>query len=142
MSATPPLMWPDAELLVIDYLRAGLALVDTVDYPAADGIAIGVKVPEGRPVPFVRVNRVGGVRAGVFDQPRILLESWAAHSHSAAANLDLIRDLMWQLTGERSGYSVSNVVEVGGPANIADPDTGSPRYLMTFGFTVRANPRP
>jgi hypothetical protein len=137
----PSMTWPDAALLVVDHLRGVLDTYSTTTYPSLDGYAVGVKVPDGRPVPFVRVGRVGGTRDGLFDQPRILVESWAGTSFAAAANTDLIRDAMWQLPGVRSGHHVSALTEVGGPADIADPETGSPRYLMTFAFRVRGNPR-
>jgi hypothetical protein len=137
----PSLTWPDAALLVVDYLRDGLADFSTVTYPDLVGVAVGVKLPAGGELPFVRVGRVGGTRDGIFDQPRILVESWAVTSDSAAANNDLVRDLMWQLPGVRSGHHVSSLVEVGGPADIADPIAGTPRYLTTFAFRVRGNPR-
>lgn len=131
--------WPDATLLVVDHLRSGLAGYSTGTYPSLAGFEVHNKVTETRPL--VRVGRVGGVRDGLFDQPRILVEVWHTTGIAAAEVMDLVRDLMWQLPGVHDGHNVSSLTEVGGPADIADPETGGPRYLMTFAFRVRGNPR-
>ena len=138
----PALTFPDAELLVVTYLRAGLGALSTATYPALTDVTVGTKLPTDRSKPFVRVGRVGGVREGLFDQPRILLESWATTAEAAAANCDVVRDLMWRIPGVRSTFNVSNVVEASGPVNLTDPETGTPRYLLTVAFRVRAADRP
>lgn len=138
------MQWPDAVALTVTYLRSGLATYSTSTYPALAGFKVAAKVPANRPLPLVVVSRVGGARdgSGLFDQPRLLVESWAETSEKAAKNVDLIRDLFHQMPGVHSGFNVSGVTEVGGPANIPDPSSGTPRYLLTVSFRVRGNARP
>lgn len=120
--------WPDVTALVVDHLDAGLV------------VPVATRVPDPRPAAWVRVQRVGGVAAGPVDNARIVVESWAALEADAAALAAAVRDLMRRMPGNVPGYRVARVTESGGPALIADPLTGTPRYWATFEVVVRADP--
>lgn len=137
-----PLAWPDATLLVTSHLRTALAALSTATYPSLTGMHVGRVLPNPPTTPFTRVGRVGGPISEVHDQPRMLVESFADTADAAAANAGLIRDLMRLMPGVRGGFTVEAVTEVGGPAELDDPQTGLPRYLATYSLRIRANARP
>ena len=129
MTATwPEWDWPDVTALVVDHLDAGLS------------VPVRTRVPDPRPDAWVRVQRVGGVASGPIDTARVLVECWAAQEADAAALAATTRDLMRRMPGTVAGYRVARVTEAGGPALIADPLTGTPRYWSTFEVVVRADP--
>lgn len=140
MSA-PPLSWPDATLVTVHYLRTAIGALSTVTYPALAGMAVGDVLPPTMAVPYTRVGRVGGVIDEVYDDARLLVESFATLPELAGANAAIVRDLMRLMPGSRDGFTVTRVVEVGGPASITDPQTQLPRYLATYSVRFRANAR-
>jgi hypothetical protein len=137
----PALTWPDASWVTISYLRSAIGALSTVTYPALTGMDVGRKLPDPMTVPFTRVGRVGGVISEVYDDARLMVESFAGTPDAAADNAAIVRDLMRLMVGSRSGFTVSRVIEVGGPAEIDDPQTGLPRYLSTYSVRFRANAR-
>lgn len=122
-----PQTWPDVELLVIEWLTAGLP-----------GTHIGTDVPASSVTRSVRVQRVGGPRSQVLDQARILLETRAADRGDCLDLANDVRDLVRRLPGAHDEGVVSGVEEVGGPAWLPDPLTGQPRFASTV--TVLAKP--
>ena len=124
----PKWVWADVPLITIDYLRPLLS------------VPVFTVVPAIRPASFVRVQRVGGVASGPIDSARILLECWAATEAAAAALVAIVREHMRAMRGTLSGFMVAGPSESGGPASIADPIAGLPRYLLTVVVPVRANP--
>ena len=115
--------WPDVTLAAV------AALADTLD------ASVGTRVPDPRPAAFVRVQRVGGPREQVLDRARVLVECWADTEAGAWDLSAAAREAMRTLP--TVGGDVVHVVEVGGPALVADPLTGTPRYLLTFEVTAR-----
>lgn len=120
--------WCDVTGLTIGWLRS-----------QTDGFAVGSRVPEPLTLPFVRVQRVGGVRDIAFDRARVLVECWDGDDPSAAALAGTVRDLLRQMRGVIDGWHVSSTNEISGPGHLADPDTSTPRVLLTVEVTVRAN---
>jgi hypothetical protein len=95
------------------------------------------RVPRDRPATFVRVQVVGGdVPSLVFEQPRLLVECWAATSDDAAA---LARQAWAQIQATRGTFVGDAFVldtDLGRPVNFPDPDTTSPRYQFTADLRV------
>lgn len=136
-----PLAWPDATLITVRYLRTALGALSTGTYPSLTGMRVGRALPSPMSTPFTRVGRVGGPIDEVYDDARLLVESFAATADAVAANAGLVRDLMRLMPGARDGFTVSRVVEVGGPAELDDPQTTLPRYVATYSARFRANAR-
>lgn len=139
---TPNLTWADATLVTVRYLRTAIGALSTGTYPALTGMRVGRTLPKDLAMPFTRVGRTGGPITEVYDDARLLVESFAATGDDAAANAAIVRDLMRLMPGARDGFTVSRVVEVGGPADISDPMTQLPRQLATYSVRLRANARP
>ena len=139
----PTQAWADATLLTITYLRAQLAALSTVTYPELVGVSVHATLPQNRTLPVVLVSRVGGTldATGITDSPRMYLECWADTAPHAATIAGLVRDVMRLIAGVQSGFVVNNPREVGGPVDLTDPDTATPRYVLTVQFDVRANAR-
>lgn len=136
-----PLAWPDATLLTTTYLRSTIAALSTVTYPSLTGMKVGRVLADPPVLPFTRVGRAGGPIVDVHDQPRLLVESYAATAEAAAANAGLIRDLMRLMPGVRSGFVVVAVTESAGPAEIYDQQADLNRYMATYSLRIRANTR-
>lgn len=125
------IVFPDAALLVIDYLRDEL---DTRGYP---DIHVGAKVPNPRPSKFVRVARVGGIAPFlVADDATLVVEAWETDAADAMTLAQLCRGLVRALAGTAvDGVPVYRVAELAGPANLPDPASDQAR--ATFTITVR-----
>lgn len=120
-----PVTYPDAQLVVIDYLR-----------PLLDPVPVGVRVPTTRPPKFVTLRRVGGVADGVVDRPRIDLFGWAASDEDAHDLVLTIRRHVAGMPGVRDGAVVVRCDEFAGPHPAPD-ESGQPRWLVTFEITLR-----
>jgi hypothetical protein len=127
------LLYPDAVAVINPYLRAGLV---------AAGLAVPVvsRVPNPRPGSFVRVQRTGGpeVFPRTVDGAQITVDCWAATDGAAMDLAQRARQLIQQMSGTvQSGVSVHRVVEVGGPQNLPDPDSETPRVTFTAQIQMR-----
>jgi hypothetical protein len=95
------------------------------------------RIPNPRPATHVRVQVVGGdVPALVFEQPRLLVECWAATSTAAAA---LARQAWAEIQATRGtfvGDAFVLATNLGRPVNFPDPDSTSPRYQFTADLRV------
>lgn len=118
------IVFPDPEVLAMGALNT--ALVGLLP-----GVAASTKVPKPRPTEFIRVIRAGGPRETLIsEQATIILEAYAATEARAAYILSLARAVMNAQDG-----TIFGVTEIGGPANLPDPDRGE-RYTMTLGIRV------
>lgn len=122
---TEPVLFPDAEALLVAYLGGLLA------------VPVSTKVPNPRPASFVRLRRVGGARRDlVTDSPVLVFECWAATETEAERLAATARAHVGALEQTTvSGVYVRSVEEVGGPVPFPDPATDTPRYQ----FTARLN---
>jgi hypothetical protein len=127
----PLIMFPDAELVMCDWLRSAL-LARGYNVPVATA------VPATRPPSFVRLMRTGGARHTlVSDAAQITVECFAV-KESAAANLAAIcRALIHSTPGQVPAVMVYRVEELGGPQNLPDPSTTQYRYTQTFEVHLR-----
>ncbi|MFJ4794018.1 hypothetical protein [Kitasatospora purpeofusca] len=127
----PLVIMPDAVAVAASYLRSALAALGTP-------IPVVSRVPSTRPPAFVRVERVGGVRAtAVSEWARLDVQCWAPTEAAAYDLTALARALMNNLPGVRDGVTVYEVAEVGGPNWLPDELTSTPR----FAFAVEAHIR-
>lgn len=120
-----PATFPDAQLVVIDYLR-----------PLLDPVPVMVRVPTSRPSRFVTLRRVGGLADGVVDRPRIDLFGWAQSDEDAHDLVMVLRRHVAAMPGVREGAVVVRCEEFAGPHTAPD-ESGQPRWLVTFEITLR-----
>lgn len=124
---TPPIEFPDAERVVIDYLT------DLV------GVPVSLTVPNPRPAAFVTVQRVGGPPLNVVaDNATLAIEAWGAGPSNAKAVLAVARAHLHAMRATRvDGVSVYRVTEAAGPAYLPDPDSDQARYTLTIQVAMR-----
>lgn len=136
----PAYIFPDAEALVIDYLRPLLAARPE---PWLAGLKIGNKKPEtSATMPVLDrvmwVRRIGGQpRTPHLDIARIDFKCYMksdAESHDLAA---LVRALM-QASVNHSGITTVNQFQ--GLTNAPDPVSDAPCYLFTMEFHIEGTP--
>lgn len=123
-------LFPDVEALLCTWLRTHLPATATV----------GNKLPNPRPAPFVLVQRHGGTRHTVVtDAAQIGLECWAVHDYEAHDLLQQCRWLLLYCLPGRilDGHVVYRVDEMGGPSNLPDPTSVSPRWVAEFQVHIR-----
>lgn len=122
-------VFPDVEALLCGWLRAQLSTV-----------AVGNKVPNPRPDPFVLVQRHGGIRNTVVtDAAQVGLECWAGRDYEAHDLLQQCRSLLlYRLPGQiLTGHTIYRVDEFAGPSNLPDPASSMPRWVAEFQVHVR-----
>jgi hypothetical protein len=125
--AKPVVVFPDAVLVVADYLRSVLA-----------GVRVETKVPDPRPTEFIRVRRIGGPRKNLFlDRPRIDIECWSGSEGDAADFMMRVRPYVLAMAGKRGTTTVYDVAEISGPMWLPDDATSHPRYAFAVDFTTR-----
>lgn len=122
----PPLVFHDAEQVLIEYLRTVLEL----------GLQVGVQVPNPRPGRFISVRRAGGVRGVVVDRPRLDVFAWAADDRAALDLLTAVRQHLAAMPGLRGGVRITEVHEFTGPIPAPD-ESGQPRWLYSVEIAIR-----
>ncbi|MFE3051602.1 hypothetical protein [Nocardia sp. NPDC059239] len=122
----PPIVFPDIEAVVTAWGKATLP-----GYGITAKVA--TKMPDPRPAATVVVRHGGGAqRDAITDRPRVILECHAATEPAAADLAGRVRAL---LSAAAPGYLTAGVwcdqiVDMG-IAKSQDPNTGTPRYLVT-----------
>lgn len=130
--AVEVIVFPDPVTLVTGYLSTALPAY------GYSSIHVGARVPNPRPVRFVRVDRVGGPRSSlVTDAPTLVIEAWAGSVPAAHALLATCRGLINALPGTHGDVVVSRVTEFSGPATLPDPDSDQPRATYTVQIQTR-----
>jgi len=115
----------DPEAVVVSYLNGRLVA-------AGDAARASTRVPNPRPPRFVRAILTGVVRRSVSRRDaQVTLECWAASAPDAAALADDVADWLEALDVGASHVPQGPDGWVGGPYSQPDPDSGSPRYVMT-----------
>lgn len=93
-----------------------------------------VTVPKVRPVRWVKLTRMGGVKMpnGVYDKAIIAVEAWAPDDKDAAELCMWVRARIEDLSFRKvDGFQCSLVDELAGPQAFPDRDSNVPRYLYT-----------
>lgn len=119
--------FPDAEQVVLDHLDEQM------------GVDVGSHVPTPRPTPFVLVRRLGGTRLNeAADNAMLGVEAWGETAPTAADLIQEARALIHAMRGGvHSGVAVYRVTEIGGPAQLPDPLSDQPRYVLTVQVAMR-----
>lgn len=126
---TPPVVvYPDVELLTVNYLRLML-----------DDVTVGTVKPSPMPFgPVVVVRRTGGVPdTPVTDRARIDFTVFATTDKAAHDLAQLVRAHVRAMPGVYAEGQVIRTNEFLGLAHFDDPVTDQPRYLTTQEIVVR-----
>lgn len=99
------------------------------------GVPVSTGVPKPRPAEFLIVRRTGGPTVGLFDQPMVTVEAWAATTAAASALAARARAHLRACPGRL--LEVTNYTEFSGPASLPDPTSGQARYTWTCSLMVR-----
>jgi hypothetical protein len=124
---------------------APMELADTVQAKLLSGFGVTTEVlnrtPAPRPAMFVKFLGVGGVqRDRVTDVPTLAVEAWASMRVDAHLLAQQVRAIMHSLEGQTfAGYSVQEVVEFAGPADLPDPLSDQYRYSATYAVAIRSD---
>lgn len=107
------------------------------------GLRCVTTIPTTRPERFVRTIRTGGYLAnGVTDVARLTLECWAEKKAEAQHDAQQVRAALLALRGTTlSGVKVHRIEEIAAPADSPDPDTSTPRYVLTHEVHLRGTYR-
>lgn len=123
----PIVVFPDAVLVVIEYLR-----------PRLSDVPVYSRVPESRPAEFVTVKRIGGQRRTLItDRPRMDIHCWSDSEEGAEDLMKKVRAYTLAMAGRRGTTTVYDVQEVGGPMSLPDSTSGQPRYAFAVEFSTR-----
>lgn len=127
----PVVVYPDVELLTVNYLRMML-----------DDVTVGTIKPSPMPDgPVVVVRRTGGIPdTPVTDRARIDFSIFAATDKAAHDLAQLVRAHIRALPGVHLEGQVIRTAEFLGLAHFDDPVTDQPRYLTTQEIVVRGTP--
>lgn len=121
----------NAQALINQYLKA------------ETGIHCYTVIPKTRPARFIRTIRTGGYLAnGVTDVARITVECWNNTKAGAQADAQQARAALLALRGTSlEGVKVHRVEEIAAPADSPDPDSSTPRYVLTHEVHLRGTYR-
>lgn len=121
--------FPDVEVLVIGFLESRITPVP-----------VKGKVPNPRPVKFVRVWRTGGAAQNrVLERVTLTVQAWAEGEAGDADAFTLARQAREHLLNDYTAMPlVRGVEEITGPYFDPDPDTGVDRYSFSMKLSVRA----
>jgi hypothetical protein len=127
--------FPDAEHVATRWLNSS-----TIGAPASTDL-LGWHAPE----PRIVITRVGGTPtlAIRIDRPRLDVDVYAPTKADAHDLAQAARVRLHELpTGDHRdlGAVVCNVVDELGLQWLPDPDTNTPRYVLTLAVTVRPHP--
>ena len=119
------------------------ALINSYLGEATDIPRIVTTVPKDRPARFVRTIRTGGFMANsVTDVARLTVECWAEKKADAQNDAQQVRAALLALRGTTlSGVKVHRVEEIAAPADSPDPDSTTPRYVLTHEVHLRGTYR-
>ena len=118
-------MFPDAEGAVVAYLNGRLTT-------AGDAARASTRVPSTRPDRFVRAILTGSTRTSVSHRnAQVTVECWDTSETGAERLADQVH--AWLCEMDTAGGHVPQGPDgwLGGPYSEPDPDSGSPRYVMT-----------
>lgn len=129
---TELVVFPDAEQIYVEALRAGLATF-------TDDAEVHVRLPDSPPTRVVQVARVGGVRdTQVTDSPRLSVRCWGSSDTDAHDLAQRCRAVSFSLHGDAdAAVQVYRVDEVGGPVPVYDTDRQRHSYMFTHQLRLR-----
>lgn len=130
---TELLVFPDAEAVVVGWLRPELGKNGIV-------IPVATKMPNPRPPRIVRIVRAGGVQRDIVtDRATMVFECWDSSAPAAANLAAVVRALLCAAAPGWLGTAWSDRIVDLGMVPSPDPDSGSPRYLVTAELHLRGS---
>jgi hypothetical protein len=133
--SVPLLVFPDVVALVVGQLAAQL--------PALVGgpVHVGNRVPTPRPERFVVVRRAGGDRVTIVTEAATInVAAWAQSVPDADDIAQACRSALHAMGGANvDGVPVYKVVDLGGPAEEADPLSDQPMSQLSVSVHVRGH---
>lgn len=143
--------FPDVEAGLVGYYTAQLPalgwparpLPDDPDEPLGGDVYVCTLIPAPRPDVLVRVLRTGGPRLDMIrDAAQVTVDVWHPVEGSAIALADAIRSLTEALPRHPAApFNAYRVQEFAGPVSQPDPDTVTPRYVLTAQIVTRGASR-
>lgn len=131
----PNIIFPDVELVVVEYLRTTL---EARPEPFAEA-TVDIRVPATMPERLVQVRRDGGVRLdNIREAARVTVNIFAETEADAADLTRLCRALLWAAP---NGSPVVRVNDGSGPVAIPD-ESGRKRRFFTVEVIVRGEEIP
>lgn len=134
----PSFIYPDAEQLVINYLRP---LLVARPEPWLTGLKLGNKKPQTStaipPERIVFVRRIGGQPRNHLDLARLDFKCYGKTEYEAQQLAALVFALM-QASVNHSG--ITTVTQFLGLTNAPDDLSNAPRYMFTMEFQIEGNP--
>lgn len=125
---TTALLYPDAVQVTTSLLRTALVA-------AGQTVHVGSQVPNPRPDTFVKVTRTGGPKVlRVVDGAQITVDCWALDAGTAMDLALLCRKCIEEMPG---AAPVHRVEEIGGPQDLPDPVSNTPRVTFTVQIQMR-----
>ncbi|RRD03227.1 DUF3168 domain-containing protein [Arachnia propionica] len=121
----------DPVRIICDYLN---------ETPALSGVSAFSRVPDPRPPKLIRATLTGSRRRSLIHRDaRVTVECWAptdAEAYELGAQVEQALsglDTAWAfMPGGEGGW-------VSGPTELPDPDSGSPRVVMTANLRQRSH---
>jgi hypothetical protein len=125
----PIILYPDPVELALPYLR---------DLLGSDAAVHG-RIPNPRPAYLVHIRRAGGVPTArnVADRPRVDAQVWAPTDPECVELAGRVLAYLLAAPGRVDGVSFARAFL--GLTPIPDPDTGSPRILLTVEWQIRGS---
>ena len=128
----PALLFPDAELLITQRVRAQLA---TRPEPYAQDVYVSNKVPDPRRARMVIVRRDGGTPIADRDRPRLSFQVWGGAEQDTTDLARLLVALLHRLPGT---HGILRVEVLSGPTDVPD-ESGQQRRYVTAEIHVRGS---
>ena len=123
----PALEYPDAMAVVVGYLGPAMTA-------AGRTVAVRSRVPNPRPAELITITRTGGPELNlVTDGAQLTVDVWAASQPAVWDITAIARRLLHD--APQAVADVHRVVEIGGPQDLPDPVSNSPR--VTFNLQVQ-----
>lgn len=125
--------YPSAVETIRDYL-------DAKAVAAGDPVRTFGGVPSPRPARFVRLMQAGTSERSVAHRDvRVVVECWETSEHAAERLADLVQGWLRSMNTARGVVPQGADGWLGGPYSQPDPDSGTPRYVMTVILRQGAN---
>lgn len=106
--------------------------IDACAVAAGDPVRAFGGVPKPRPTRFVRLVQAGSTVLSVAHRDvRVVVECWEATEHRAERLADLVAGWLTDLHESRGFVPQGPDGWFGGPYSQPDPDSGTPRSVMT-----------
>lgn len=130
----PPIVFPSAVTVAIDYLREQLHALGIDDQ-------VVHSIPNPRPTRFVRVLRTGGPRQTIVtDGAQLTIECWADRADQAEARAQVVRALLYVMPYRATDVTVYLVEELAGPSDLPDPLSNQARQTWSVLVHLRGVP--